>query len=126
MKQTVAFLLLLLFIFSACKKDDDDDTIYQVKYEVVNLLAVNSHIKITYTKDENINVIDGALAAGQKWELTYSGRSGELTFLSGLVLNDSAHFDLRIIVDQNIFAEDKGICTTVCDSTFILISGTLN
>jgi hypothetical protein len=125
MKQILALLLMVLLIFSACKKDEDEK-VYQVKYEVTNLLSVNSHIKITYMKNNNTNVVDGPLTAGQKWELTYSGRSGEQTMLSGLVLNDSANFDLRIVVDNSTFMQDKGYCQGICDSVEVVISRTLD
>ena len=120
------FLLLLLFVFiiAACDKDDDEET-HQVKYEVVNNLSVNSHIKIVYYKNNNQNIVDGPLTPGQTWSLTYAGNSGEQAYLSGLVVNDSANFDLRIILDQSIFMEDKGYCDIICDTTEVMISGTL-
>lgn len=124
MKQIFVLILLSLVIFTACKKDEDE-TMYQVKYEVTNLLSANSNIKITYIKNNNTNVVNGQLTSGQKWELTYSGKSGEQTYLSGLVLNDSANFDLRIIVDNAIFMQDKGYCQGVCDSVEVVISRTL-
>lgn len=123
-KIKLSLLIIVIFFIVACDKDDDEKT-YQVKYEVVNNLSVNSHIKIIYYKNNNKNVVDGPLTPGQIWTLTYAGKSGEQTYLSGLVLNDSANFDLRIIVDQSIFMEDKGYCPLVCDTTEVMISGTL-
>jgi len=126
MKQVIVILLLSIVVISSCKKDDDESNTLQVKYEVVNLMTVNSHIKITYRKNENTNVVDGPLTAGQKWQLTYAARSGETAYLSGMVVNDSANFDLRIIVDNELFMDYKGYCPNVCDTTEVLISGYLN
>lgn len=125
MKLKFTFLLLVFVIFTACDKDDDGKT-YQVKYEVENHLSVNSHIKITYNKNDNTNVVDAPLAPGQKWEISYTGNSGEQTLLSCLVINDSANFDLRIFVDQVIFSQDNGYCQDVCDTLEVMISKTLD
>ncbi len=125
MKSKLALIIIILFVFVACKKDDDKKT-YQVKYEVVNNLSVNSHIKITYNKNDNNNIVEAPLISGQKWELTYPGYSGEQTLLKCLVISDSANFDMRIIVDQAIFAQDKGYCPNICDTLEVLISKTLD
>ena len=123
MKLKLSVFIVTLFVFAACKKDDDKKT-YQVKYEVINNLSENSHIKITYNKNNNSNVVDGPLMAGQTWSATHTGNSGEQTLLSGVVVNDSANFDLKIIVDQAVFMQDNGYCPNYCDSVEVLISCT--
>ena len=117
MKKYFLFVLVIL-LMSACEKFDEEK---QVRYLISNC---ESGFNVTY-RDENGTLIKkdiSTLSAEDKWSYSFTGKQGEIVYVSAIYKDITSEINVQILVDEKLLKQASSKYDTL---NFVTVSGTI-
>ncbi len=126
----VVVLGAIMLAFSSCSDEGIEprkEITYLVTYEVVSHLHGNANFSIEYNDPAYANISSIYRDSVTKWSTTCEMKTLYLAYLKASTLADSAHFQVRILVDSVLSSRDSlyvppiGVTDTITIQTSYLM-----